>query len=262
MKKTAVITGASSGIGFEFAKQLSKQGYSLILIARRTDRLKQLSKHLETDCGIIGADLTDLQACESVCQKIGEREIELFINNAGYGDCGEFSDTDLEKELSMVQLNIQAVHYFTKKMLQKMKRQRHGSILNVASSAGLFSAGPYMATYYATKSYVCSLTRAIAMELKEEHSPVYVGCLCPGPVNTEFNNVANVEFALKGISPAYCVKYALKHMKKRQVVIIPTFYMKLAVMLGSHSPQAITVRLVSRQQRKKIYPSVPKKKKF
>ena len=106
-----------------------------------------------------------------------------------------------------------------------MDRQGYGYILNVASSAGLIPAGPYMATYYATKAYVTSLTRAVAEEFKQKNSRVYIGCLCPGPVDTEFNDVANVKFALKGISPSYCANYAIDMMKKRRIVIVPTLKM-------------------------------------
>ncbi len=253
MKKYAVITGASSGIGAEFAKQLAKQGYALVLVARRSSRLSKLAARLNTKCEIINADLTKIEECERVYEAIKNKPVEIFINNAGFGDCGMFSDANLQKELQMIRLNIQAVHFFTKRMLEKMKKLNAGFILNVSSSAGLLPAGPYMATYYATKAYVTSLTRAVAMELQESGSRVYVGCLSPGPVDTEFNSVANVKFALKGIDAKYCARYALLQMMKRKTVIVPTFTMKCAVTFGRFLPQNIYIRLVSRQQKKKIY---------
>lgn len=253
MKKYAVITGASSGIGAAFAKKLSGQGYSLILIARRKPCLEKLARQLSAECEIIPADLTKPEDCRRVYQSIADKPVEIFINNAGMGDCGPFLVGDLDKELQMISLNIRALHYFTKKILRNMQKADHGYLLNVASSAGLIPAGPYMAAYYATKSYVTSLTRAVAEELAECHSHVYVGCLCPGPVDTEFNRVANVEFRLKGISASSCVSYALKQMQKRQIVIVPTFYMKSAVFFGRFLPQSFYIRLVSRQQKKKIY---------
>ena len=123
--------------------------------------------------------------------------------------------------------------------------------MNVASSAGLFPAGPYMATYYATKAYVTSITQAIARELKEEDSEIYVGALCPGPVDTELNDVANVEFALKGISAGYCVSYALKQMfDRRKVLIVPTLRMKLAVLGTRFLSRDQVVALTADQQKK------------
>ena len=249
----AVITGASSGIGAAFAKKLSAQGYHLILIARRKNRLEHLAAQLKTPCEILPADLTSLEECRRVCDLIADKPVEIFINNAGFGDCGPFITSDLDKELKMIRLNICAVHYFTKRMLQKMQKEDHGFLLNVASSAGLIPAGPYMAAYYATKAYVTSLTRAAATELLECRSHVYAGCLCPGPVRTEFNITASVEFSLKGISARLCVDIALRQMKKRRTVIIPTMQMKFVTFFGRFLPQELFIRLVSRQQKKKIY---------
>lgn len=251
MKKYAVITGASSGIGVEFAKRLAKQGYTLVLTARRKERLEKLRKRLKTDCGIITADLTKEADCYRLYEAVADKPVEIFINNAGFGDWGIFSDSSLQKEMDMLMVNVRAVHLLTKLMLQKMQKQNYGYILNVASCAGLMPAGPYMAAYYATKSYVTSFTRGIAEELREAGSPVYIGCLCPGPVDTEFNDVANVEFALKGISPAYCACYALAQMKRRKVVIIPTLRMQLAMTFGRFLPEKMYIRIAAHQQKKK-----------
>ncbi len=252
MKKYAVITGASAGIGMEFAKLLARKGYGLILVARRKERLEQLAATLETECEIITADIGKEDACYHLIERIKNKKIEVFINNAGFGDCGAFLDTDLNKEMNMVEVNIKAVHILTKLMLKEMKKENRGYILNVASSAGLMPAGPYMTTYYATKAYVTSLTRGIAEELRQSGSKVYVGCLCPGPVDTEFNDVANVEFALKGISSQYCAQYALEQMEKRKVVIIPTLQMKLAMTFGRFLPSHLYVRIAAHQQKKKM----------
>ncbi len=253
MKKYAVITGASSGIGIEFAKHLARQGYALVLIARRKERLLKLARQLKTDCEIIPADLSDIDECRMVYKQLADKNIEIFINNAGFGDCGPFIEGDLDKEMQMLAVNVQAVHFFTKCMLQKMQKLNYGYILNVASCAGLVPAGPYMSVYYATKSYVTSLTRAVAAEQRERGSRIYIGCLCPGPVNTEFNRVANVKFTLNGISAGCCVSYALSKMKKRKTVIIPKLSIKAVVALGRIFPQELYIRLVSRQQKKKIY---------
>jgi short-subunit dehydrogenase len=152
----------------------------------------------------------------------------------------------------MMDVNIRAMHILFKKMLQKMQKENGGYILNVASSAGLLPAGPYMSTYYATKAYVSSLTQAVARELKEQGSRVYVGALCPGPVDTEFNDVANVKFALKGISAEYCVEYALKQMIKRKTVIVPTLAMKASTVAGRIAPRSLSIKVTSGQQKKKL----------
>lgn len=251
MKKYAVITGASSGIGMEFAKILAKEGYGLVLTARREERLEKLKKHLKTECEIVKADLTKEIECYQLYHAVEDKPVAVWINNAGFGDCSKFKKGDLQKEMDMVSVNVRAMHLLTKLALRKMERQRYGSILNVASCAGLMPAGPYMATYYATKSYVTSLTRAIAEELRNDGSPVYIGCLCPGPVNTEFNQVADVEFALRGISPSYCARYAWRKMKQKKKVIIPTLSVRLAMIFGRFLPEELYIRIAAHQQKKK-----------
>lgn len=253
----AVITGASSGIGAQFAKRLAKEGYDLILVARRKEKLGKLSdsitkKYTDIKCEVFTADLLQLDECQRLADHLEEKDVKIFINNAGYGDCGAFCDTDIAKEIGMIDVNVRAVHFLTKKMVQQMGRKNQGYILNVASSAGLIPAGPYMAAYYATKAYVASLSRAVAEELRQNGSHIYVGCLCPGPVDTEFNEVANVSFALKGISAEYCANYAIDMMKKRKTVIVPTLRMKLAVTCGRFIPQNLYIRIVSHQQKKKL----------
>ena len=163
MPKFAVITGASSGIGAEFARQLSARGYNLLLVARRADRLEALSDQLTTVCEIMTADLSKKSECLRLVKALGDRRVDLFINNAGFGDCGAFLHTDLDKDLDMLAVNVRAVHILTKKIGQKLYKQGFGALLNVGSCAGLMPAGPYMATYYATKSYVVSLTSALSL---------------------------------------------------------------------------------------------------
>lgn len=176
----AVITGASSGIGEQFAERLAKEGYDLILVARRRERLTTLSDKLKAahkglKCDIFTADLMQLDECQRLSDYLEEKDIEIFINNAGYGDCGLFEETDIAKEMGMIDVNVRAVHFLTKKLLRQMRVKDRGFILNVASSAGLIPAGPYMAAYYASKAYVASLSRAVACELRQSHSHVYVG---------------------------------------------------------------------------------------
>lgn len=251
----AVVTGASSGIGEVFARKLAEEGYSLVLVARRKERLEALAGELKekgTESIVIPADLSRMSECRRLVEEISSLRIGVFINNAGFGECGCFLDTDEETELQMIDVNVKAMHLLSKLVLLRMKSQGEGSLLNVVSSAGLIPAGPYMTAYYATKAYMASLTQGIAQELGEQKIPVYVGMLCPGPVDTEFNSIANVEFALPGITAEYCVSYALKMMKKRKVVIIPTFRMKVAIFMVRLVPRTLYIRITGHQQRKKF----------
>ena len=252
-KAYAVITGASSGIGTEFAKRLAKEGYKLVLVARRQERLEQLAQELDTECIIMTADLSDMDECKRMMNELESVDIDVFINNAGFGYCGETLTIETETELNMIDLNVKAMHLLAKLALDKMIERNKGYILNVASSAGLLPAGPYMSSYYATKAYVTSYTRGVAEELRRKHSDVYIGCLCPGPVDTEFNKVANVEFSLKGISASYCANYAISQMFKKKITIVPAFKMKALVVLARFLPAKVYIRIAAKQQRKKIY---------
>lgn len=249
--KTAFITGATSGLGAEFARRYAKEGYRLILTGRRTQRLSALKEELGTECLIITADVSDEAKCKELLNDIADEEIDVFINNAGFGTAGSFLETSFEKEISMVKVNDIAMHILFKGMLAKMHKQGHGTILNVASSAGLFPAGPYMSTYYASKAYVTSLTKGVAHELKEIGSSVYVACLCPGPVDTEFNANADVTFSLKGITAERCVDECLKGMRKKKTVIIPTLRMKAATFGARLLPESFVIMMTAGQQKKK-----------
>jgi len=220
----ALITGASSGIGRDMAKYLSKLGYNLVLVARNEEAMKKLKNELNTDVEIIVADLSNNENCIKVYEQA--RDVDILINNAGFGEFGNFTETDLKKEISMIRTNIEATHILTKMYLKDMVEKNSGHILNVASIAG-FMPGPLMATYYATKNYVVSLTRGIRKELKKSNSKVKLSLLCPGPVNTNFNNVANVEFKAKGLSSEYVAKYAIDNMLKNKFIIIPGLSIKM-----------------------------------
>lgn len=253
MERYAVVTGASNGIGMELARILSARGYALILAARRRDRLEALARELPTPAIPVAADLTDPAQRRRLLEVMDGVNVEVFINNAGFGDCGKFWETSPEKEQRMIDLNVSALHSLTKEVLRRFLARNSGFLLNVASSAGLLPAGPYMATYYATKAYVTSLTLAIHRELKEAGSGVYVGALCPGPVDTGFNAVANVEFALPGISARRCAACAVTQMFRRKVLIVPTLPMKAAIALSRFLPRSALVAISARQQKKKFY---------
>ena len=176
MQKTIWITGASSGIGREFARRYAAMGCRLILTARRADRLQALAKELHaahgTDCRIETADLSRAEECSRLCEVLADAHIDIFINNAGFGVCGSILETEEAREEEMIQVNVAAMARLFRAVVRKMDTQGGGTILNVASSAGLLPGGPYMAGYYASKAYVVSMTRGVAEELREMHSPV------------------------------------------------------------------------------------------
>ena len=255
--KTVLITGATSGIGEEFARCYAKMGYKLILVARRVNRMEALERELynqyQTECRIIEADLSSEDACKALLLQLENEKIDLFINNAGFGTCGPFMETNLDKEIAMIHVNDIAMHILFKGMLIQMQKQGTGAILNVCSSAGLLPGGPYMATYYATKAYMVSLTRAVRRELKEAHSQITVSALCPGPVDTEFNQNADVAFSLKGISTKKCVASAIKGINRGKLIIVPGLTMKLATFFSGLLPKSGQVAVTGHQQKKKIY---------
>lgn len=232
----ALITGASSGIGKDMAKYLSKLGYDLVIVARNNKQLEQLKKELETNVEVIAMDLSNKENCYKLHEQV--QNIDILVNNAGFGEFGEFVETDLEKEISLIQTNITALHILTKLYLKDMVKENKGHILNVASIAG-FMPGPLMATYYASKNYVVALTRAIKKELKKMKSDVKVSLLCPGPVNTNFNKVANVNFKVKGLSSEYVAKYAIDNTLKNKFIIIPGLSIKLTKFFAKILPTEI-----------------------
>lgn len=248
--KYALITGASSGIGREFAIKLDQLGYTCILTARRSEQLNELNNQLINKGHIIICDLN--HESEKIINYIKDYKIDIFINNAGLGYCEQFSDYDLSHDINMIDVNIKAMHILLKEVINHMKHYNEGTILNVASIAGLLKAGPYMSTYYATKAYVVSLTRGLQYELKKQKSGIYLGCLCPGPVKTEFDTQANVSFSLKGISVRQCVDAAYKGMIKKQKIIIPTLSLKLLIFLSAFVPTSLVIHMTANNQKKKI----------
>ena len=246
----ALVTGASSGIGRDIARQLSTMGYDLILVARRLDRLEELKKELKTNVQTISLDISIPDNCVKLYETVKNDDIDILINNAGFGVFGEFLETDLDKEMNMIDLNIKAVHILTKLFLKDFKNKNKGYILNVGSSAS-FAAGPLLSSYYASKNYVLRLTEAIYEELRREKSNVYVGVLCPGPVNTEFNEVANVKFTVQSLTSEYVAKYAIKKMFKRKLIISPGLLMKVTRFLCKIAPEKVMLKVCYNIQKSK-----------
>lgn len=246
----ALITGASSGIGREIARLLAARGYELVLCARREDRLRTLAAELPTACHVIAADIADEQECRLLYQAVRGDDLEVVVNNAGFGLFGAFAAGDLDEELRMIDVNIRAVHILTKLAVQDFTARGRGYILNVASSAG-FLPGPLMATYYATKNYVLRLTEAVREELRRTGSPVRICALCPGPVDTEFNQVAGVRFTLNGLAAARVAREAVDGLFAGKGIVVPGAAMKAMTLARHFAPDCLLARITYHFQHRK-----------
>lgn len=243
-----LITGASTGIGREMALYMSKLGYDLYVVARDKDKLNELRKEVNTKVFIYAYDLSNIDNCYKLYDELKDQQIDIIINNAGFGVYGNYYDSILDKELNMIDLNIKCLHILTKLFLNNKDTKR---ILNVSSSAGLMKGGPLMSGYYATKSYVCSYSFALYEELKRCNSDKRISVLCPGPVNTEFNKRANVRFNLKSLSPEYVAKYAIDKMLKNKLIIIPGIGVRLGIFFSRFIPTKLLLKISYGIQKKK-----------
>ena len=248
MAKTALVTGASSGIGREIARELSRRGFRVILAARRKERLDALEIELENARSIV-CDLSKEEECFRLYNEVQDENISVLVNGAGFGYVGKFTDIPLETELQMININIKALHILTKLFAKDFVKAGRGYILNIASSAGLMYGGPMMSTYYASKAYVVNLTDALYEELKD--SNVHISALCPGPVDTEFNDVANCKFSVKTITPEFCAKQAVKGMFEKKMIIIPEKKMKALSAAAKIAPRKLAVHITGGIQQQK-----------
>lgn len=246
IKMKALITGASSGIGRDMAKILANKGYELVLVARNKENLEQLKDELNTEVKIVAIDLSVPKNCVKLHEE--NPNIDLLINNAGFGDCGSFTKTSLDKEINMINTNIIAYHILMKLYLIDMKKANKGHILNVASIAG-FMPGPLMATYYATKSYIVRISEGIREELRKENSNVKISILCPGPVRTNFNKVANVRFSIREADSFKVAKYAIEHLNR--FYIVPGIDVKFARIGVRFIPTSWVAKIAYRVQKRK-----------
>jgi len=250
--KIALVTGASSGIGRDMARDLAIRGYNLILVSRDEQRLEELKKEFNVEVTVIAMDLSSTENCKRLHEEVKNKfgNIDILINNAGFGEFGFFTNTNLDKEISLINTNITAVHILTKLFLQDMQRVNRGHILNVASIAG-FLPGPLMAAYYSSKSYVLRLSQSLREELKKQKSNVKISVLCPGPVNTNFNNVAGVKFALPSFTSEHVAKYTINKMLKNKFLIIPGTTIKLTAFASKIIPSVILSKFVYISQKRK-----------
>lgn len=246
-----LITGASSGIGKSFAYYLGNMGHELILVSRDKKKMQSVAKDLKTNVEIIPMDLSVEDNCFKLYEQLKDSDIDFVINNAGFGLFGNTWETDIDTELKMINLNIKAVHILTKLFLQDMIKKDKGRILNVASSAG-FLAGPKLNTYYATKNYVTKWTMAIYEELRRIKSNVKISVLCPGPVDTNFNNVAGGSFRIKSLSSDEVVRYAVKKVFQNKLIIIPGITVKMGIFFSRFATHKFVLKLTYNIQDKKM----------
>lgn len=241
----ALVTGASAGIGEEFARQLAARGTDLVLVARREERLKELAEELDVDVEVIAADLTEADDLERVAARLGDhaRPVDLLVNNAGFGAYGDFADVNLGRTISMVDLNVTALTHLAHVAYDRMKRVGGGGIINVASVVA-FQPNPYGAVYGATKAFVLSLSEALHEEAKAHG--VRVSALCPGLTRSEFQQVAEVDVshmpnpAIMEVGPV--VEAGLVGFTRNQAVVTPGAVNK-AMAAGRLLPSALTRRV-------------------
>lgn len=257
MSKTALITGASGGLGLSFVNLFAKEGYDLVLVARNGERLEEIKKEIEEKYNVkaivVAKDLCSPNGAQEVydATKEAEIKIDVLVNNAGFGDFGEFYKSDINKQIRMVDLNCTALMHLCHLYLPDMIEQKRGNILNVDSIAA-FQAGPLMSVYYATKAFVLSFSQALTRELKG--TGVKVTALCPGPIRTNFDNAADLGESglfknLKVWDPDVVAKFGYKKMKKGKSLCICGFTNKIIVFANRLSPRSLVRNLVYQIQK-------------
>ncbi|WDP85634.1 MAG: SDR family oxidoreductase [Desulfobacter sp.] len=247
MNKTALITGASTGIGYELSKIFSKNGYNLVLVARSQDRLEKLASKIgrqnKVQVDIIVKDLSQADAAKEVYDQIqkGNIKIDVLVNNAGIGIGGKFSETPLEQELNLIALNITSLAYLCKRFAGDMVKNGQGKILNVASTEA-FQPGPYMSNYYASKAYVIMLSEGLNLELKKDG--ITVTALCPGPTKTNFFNRADIKGSYLAnsphmMSPKTVAELGFAGLMKGKTIVIPGLINKLLAFSVRLTPRCL-----------------------
>ena len=241
MKRVALVTGASAGLGVEFARQLSKRGHRLVLAARRKERLDELAKEL----GNARAVAVDLSKSNALAKLMADVEangesVDLLVNNAGFGLIGRFAELDAKRERQMIDLNVGALTDLCRAVAPAMIERGSGAILNVASTAA-FQPGPKMAVYFATKAFVLSLSEALHEELKPHG--IKVSCLCPGPTRTEFGDVAgfrgNGLFDRVAMTADKVVEIGLKGLDANRAVVVAGWLNKVGAASTRFAPRPV-----------------------
>ncbi len=248
----ALVTGASSGIGYSIARYLSNLGYDLVVVARRKDCLYNLKRECITKVKVIALDLSIVENVYKLYEMTKDLKIDIVVNDAGVGLYGEFYDIDVSQEVNMINLNVIATDVITKLYLKDMVKNNRGKILNVSSIVG-FMPGPLMSSYYATKAYITSMSRAINLELKMKKINVSVSSLCAGAVDTNFNADLGVSHFVPPSSSEKVAKYAVDKMLKGREIIIPGLLNKFTYILNKLIPTKISKYIVYMSQNGKRY---------
>jgi hypothetical protein len=253
--ETALITGASAGIGWELARLFAADKSNLVLVARRRERLEELAAELRKQHGVevrvVAADLGRTDAPQAIADSLTRdgATVDVLVNNAGFGALGPLAELDLQRQMEMVQVNVAALTHLTRLLLPKMIERRRGGILNVGSTAG-FQAGPFMAVYYATKAYVLSFSEALADELAS--SGVSVSCLCPGPTLTEFAETARMAgallFRLQTMTAQQVARAGYRGFRRGKLLVVPGWLNYLGSMGVRFVPRSIARGIARRLQ--------------
>jgi len=245
LTKVALITGASAGLGVDFARELSKRGHKLVLVARRKDRLAALAKELG-NARVVAIDLSKPDAADKLMADVAKagEQVELLVNNAGFGAIGRFAELDAKRQRQMIDLNVGALMDLCRAVAPEMIARKSGAILNVASTAA-FQPGPKMAVYFATKAFVLSFTEALHEELKPHG--VKVSCLCPGPTRTEFGEVAGFKgsgaFDKVGMESLPVVVAGLRGLDQNRAVVVPGLVNKVGAASTRFVPRSIVRKI-------------------
>jgi uncharacterized protein len=243
--KVALVTGASAGLGVQFARQLSKRGHRLVLVARRKERLEGLAKELG-NARAVALDLSKPNAAAKLMADVEAHSetVDLLVNNAGFGLIGHFAELDAKRERQMIDLNIGTLADLCRAVAPGMIERKSGGIINVASTAA-FQPGPKMAVYFATKAFVLSLTEALHEELKPHG--IHVTCLCPGPTRTEFGDVAgfggNGLFDRVAMESPEVVKAGLEGLDRNKAVVVPGLVNKVTANSGRFAPRSVVRKI-------------------
>ena len=252
MKKTVLITGASGGLGAEFAKIFARCGYDLVLVARSEDKLAEIKNALESRYGVsvrvFCKDLSEKEAAREIYMftKKNRLHIDILVNNAGFGDYGKFVSRDLQKQYEMIQVNVTALVQLTHYYMREMARNGGGRILNVASIAS-FQPGPLMSVYYASKAFVLSFTEALSVEMRG--SGVYLTALCPGPTKTGFEERAALGRSglfknVKNSTASEVAEYGFRKLMSGSVIAVPGALNRFILSLSKHAPRSVVRRAV------------------
>lgn len=252
-KETVLITGASSGLGMELAKLFAADGSDLVLVARREERLIELADELKSthdiEVHVLPKDLSKKTAPKEIFSHLNKEKIQIdvVVNNAGFGNKGHIADLDIDLQLNMIQVNLVALTHLTRLFIPGIIERGYGGILNVGSLAG-FQPGPNLAVYFATKAYVLSFTEALAEEISNPN--IKISCLAPGPVKTEFGEKSDLEdsllFKVSLMDMEPVVKAGYEGYRKGQTIVIPGIKQQIVPFLNRFTPRLLVRKIAKK----------------